>query len=57
MLYGMLRVIKTLCRCYREKGLSYFMFEESFTPILLNAIQAIGSKTCVRRYTATAKAF
>ena len=30
------------------------MFEESFAPILLHAIQIISSKTCLKRYTATA---
>lgn len=31
------------------------MFEESFAPILPRAIQTISLKTCVRRYTVTAK--
>ena len=34
----------------------YHMFEESFAPILPDNIQTISSKTCVKRYTATAKA-
>ena len=32
------------------------MSEESFGPIVLHAIQTIRLKTCVKRYTATAKA-
>ena len=54
MLHGLLRVIK-IWRYYREKGLSHLMFEESFAPILPRAIQTISLKTCVRRYTVTAK--
>ena len=52
----MLSVLKTQWSCYLEKGLSYFMFKESFAPILIHAIQIISSKACVKRYTATAKA-
>ena len=35
---------------------AYHMFEESFALILPHDIQTISSKTCVKRYTATAKA-
>ena len=48
MLYEMLRVIKTQWCCYHEKGLSNFMFEESFVPILLHANQTFSSKTCIK---------
>ena len=34
----MFRVKKTQYCCYREKGLSHFIFEESFAPILLDDV-------------------